>query len=128
MHERKFKMYQHSDAFIALPGGFGTLDELMEVLYVLYHYYEKTIEPYINRTWAQLGIHSKPIGILNIGGYFDGLLQFFKNGVETGLISALNMNLMIVDSDPSSLIDKLEQYVPPKPFLNWNLSEKLVSE
>jgi uncharacterized protein (TIGR00730 family) len=69
MHERKAMMASHADAFLALPGGFGTLEELTEVI-----------------TWRQLGLHAKPIAILNTQGYFDGLLRFIEHMVEQGLV------------------------------------------
>ncbi|KAF8093764.1 hypothetical protein N665_0379s0048, partial [Sinapis alba] len=70
MHQRKAEMARHSDAFIALPGGYGTLEELLEVI-----------------TWAQLGIHDKPVGLLNVDGYYNSLLSFIDKAVEEGFIS-----------------------------------------
>jgi uncharacterized protein (TIGR00730 family) len=91
MHERKALMADLSDAFIALPGGFGTLDEFFEIL-----------------TWAQLGIHSKPCGVLNVDGYFDSLLAFLDRAVQEGLLQQQNRNLFTVARDPSELIRELE--------------------
>ncbi|MFN0317150.1 MAG: TIGR00730 family Rossman fold protein, partial [Burkholderiales bacterium] len=81
-----------SGAFIALPGGFGTLDEFFEIL-----------------TWAQLGIHSKPCGLLNVDGYFDSLLAFLDRAVQEGLLQQRNRSLFTVARDPSALIRELEQ-------------------
>jgi uncharacterized protein (TIGR00730 family) len=90
MHERKAVMAEISDAFVALPGGFGTLDELFEIL-----------------TWAQLGIHSKPIGLLNIAGYFDRLLGWVDKAVEDDFVSHAERTLLIADTNPTSMIDRL---------------------
>ena len=79
MHERKALMYQHADAFIALPGGFGTLDEFMEIV-----------------TWAQLSLHRKPCILLNINGYYDGLIAFLDHAVEQGFIKPENRQLIQV--------------------------------
>lgn len=90
MHERKATMADLSDAFIALPGGFGTLDEFCEIL-----------------TWAQLGIHSKPCGLLNVSGYFDPLLQLFDHAVAEGFLKPHNRNLVIADGSIESLLNRL---------------------
>ncbi len=90
MHERKALMADLSDAFIALPGGFGTLDEFFEVL-----------------TWAQLGIHGKPCGLLNVDGYFDHLLAFLDRAVSEGLLLSHNRNMFTVDSDERRLLASL---------------------
>lgn len=95
MHERKAAMEAHADAFIALPGGFGTLDELCEIL-----------------TWAQLGIHRKPIGLLDIEGYFAPLLAFFDSSVERGFIRPEHRALLQADTDPISLLDRLARWQP----------------
>jgi uncharacterized protein (TIGR00730 family) len=92
MHERKALMAQLAEAFIALPGGIGTLEELVEML-----------------TWAQLGLHAKPIGIVNVDGYFDGLLGFLQHAVGEGFLSATNSNLLAVESDPEALLDELDR-------------------
>lgn len=96
MHERKQRMYEFSDAFVALPGGLGTLDELFEIL-----------------TWAQLGLHQKPCGILNISGYFDPLLQFLADAVRREMIRPEHRSLLLVDSDPQTLFKKLSGYQAP---------------
>ncbi len=95
MHSRKAKMIELSDAFIALPGGFGTLEELAEVL-----------------TWAQLGIHAKPIGLLNVGGFYDGLLAFFDRAIADGVLKPTNRELLLDRSDPLDLLDALRRYHP----------------
>ena len=90
MHERKALMADLADAFIAMPGGFGTLDEFCEIL-----------------TWAQLGIHNKPAGILNVEGYFDPLLAAIDHAVKEQFIKPAHRNLLIADSNPESLITRL---------------------
>ncbi len=90
LHERKALMHELSDAFIALPGGFGTLDELMETV-----------------TWAQLGIHSKPIGVVNVSGYFDDLLAFLAAASEQGFVSSSHRDLLVVTDDVQTLLDAL---------------------
>jgi uncharacterized protein (TIGR00730 family) len=97
MHERKALMADLSDAFIALPGAYGTLDELFEII-----------------TWAQLGIHSKPIGILNVEGYYDKLLAFLDGCVVEGFLKPANRELFVVDSDAARLLDRMEGYHPPR--------------
>jgi uncharacterized protein (TIGR00730 family) len=101
MHERKTKMFELSDAFVALPGGFGTLEELAEVT-----------------TWAQLGIHQKPIGVLNVAGYYDSLLAFLDRGVREGLLRADNRALLVDRDEPAALLQALRAYVP-KPRPQW---------
>jgi uncharacterized protein (TIGR00730 family) len=101
MHERKALMTELSDGFIALPGGFGTLDELFEVL-----------------TWAQLGAHAKPIGLLNTLGYFDALLAFIDHAVEDGFVRPENRELILVETDVDSLLDAMERY-EPMPVTKW---------
>jgi uncharacterized protein (TIGR00730 family) len=90
LHERKALMHELSDAFIALPGGFGTLDELAETV-----------------TWAQLGIHGKPIGILNADGYFDDLLSFVDGAVARGFVSDAHRALLTVRGEVPALLDAL---------------------
>jgi uncharacterized protein (TIGR00730 family) len=90
MHERKATMAQLADAFIALPGGMGTLEELAEIL-----------------TWAQLDIHHKPVGLLNEGGYYDHLLTFLDHAVAEGFLRQAHRDLLIVDDDPTSLLEAL---------------------
>ena len=90
LHERKARMHELSDAFIALPGGFGTLDELAETV-----------------TWAQLGIHTKPIGLLNVDGYFDDLLAFVDGAVAHGFVGESQRALLTVRDDVPALLDAL---------------------
>lgn len=95
MAERKEKMIELSDGFIAMPGGFGTLDELAEII-----------------TYNQLRISDKPIGLLNVGGYFDDLLKFFDQAVSSGFVRAEHRNNLIVDSDIDKLVVEMNNYRP----------------
>jgi uncharacterized protein (TIGR00730 family) len=105
MHERKLMMQEVSDGFITLPGGFGTLEELFEVL-----------------TWQQLGLHKKPIGLLNINGYFDPLVLQLQKMVDTQLLNKENQSLLIVDTKIESLLNKMKAFEAPA-VPKW-LSEK----
>jgi uncharacterized protein (TIGR00730 family) len=96
MHERKAKMAELSDAFVAMPGGYGTLEEFCEII-----------------TWAQLGLHRKACGVLNVDGYYDPLLALFGRFVEEGFLKPANRLLVIEDNDPARLLDKLVHYTPP---------------
>jgi uncharacterized protein (TIGR00730 family) len=96
MHERKALMYELSDAFIALPGGLGTLEELFETL-----------------TWAQIGLHRKPVGLLDVNGYFDGLMAFLDHAVAEAFIRRSNLALIVADADPGRLLDRLAAAEPP---------------
>jgi len=96
MHERKALMADLSDAFIALPGGFGTLDEFCEVL-----------------TWSQLGLHAKPCGLLNVDGYYDTLLGLFDHGVAEGFVQVESRGLILVDGDAERLLDRLSGWQAP---------------
>lgn len=95
MHERKLKMHELSNGFIALPGGFGTLEELFEII-----------------TWGQLGLHQKPIGILNTKGFFDAMLQFLDTMVINGFLKQENRDMLLIDDTPERLIAKMEAYKP----------------
>ncbi|KAM0889265.1 hypothetical protein ACQ4PT_027829 [Festuca glaucescens] len=95
MHQRKAEMARHSDAFIALPGGYGTLEELLEVI-----------------TWAQLGIHHKPVGLLNVDGYYNSLLTFIDQAVEEGFINPAARRIIVSAPTAQELMEKLEEYVP----------------
>lgn len=95
MHARKARMIELSDGFIALPGGFGTLEELAEVL-----------------TWAQLDIHAKPVGLLNIGGFYDGLLDFFDRCIADGVLKEKNRRLLIDRTEPSELLAAMRAHRP----------------
>jgi uncharacterized protein (TIGR00730 family) len=90
MHERKALMADRADAFLALPGGLGTLDELFEIF-----------------TWAQLGLHDKPIGLLNVAGYFDGLVTLVDHMVTEGFVRVETRARLHVDTDPDALLDRL---------------------
>ena len=90
MHERKARMLDLADAVVAMPGGLGTLEELFEAL-----------------TWAQLRIHAKPIGMLNVNGYFDALLSFLDQSVATGFLSQRNRQLLLDATTPELLVDRL---------------------
>lgn len=92
MHERKALMADLSDGFIAMPGGFGTLDEFFEVL-----------------TWAQLGLHGKPCGLLNVDGYFDHLLRFLDRAVADGLLQPNNRAMFLVETTPRALLDGMQR-------------------
>jgi len=96
MHERKAMMASLSDAFVALPGGLGTLEEIFEVW-----------------TWAQLGIHRKPLGFLDVLGFYAPLLSFLDRAVDAGFIRAQYRSMAIVDIDPASLLRRLSEYSPP---------------
>ncbi len=99
MHQRKKAMLDRADAFIALPGGLGTFEELFEAL-----------------TWQQLGFHSKPVGLLNIDGYYDGLIKFLETSVEAGFVSEHHHKSLIVSDNVEDILDQIETaevvYVP----------------
>ncbi len=95
MHERKARMAELSDGFIALPGGAGTLEEVAEVW-----------------TWAQLGLHGKPIGFLNVAGYFDGLFAFVDHAVAEAFITPTHAAMLLRGARPAPLIDALAAYTP----------------
>lgn len=90
MHQRKAKLTELSDAFLVLPGGFGTLDELFEAI-----------------TWRQLRFHQKPIGIWNVGGYYDALWEFLQNGRSIGFMPDTTFESLFIDSDLGNLLAKL---------------------
>jgi hypothetical protein len=97
MHERKALMAELSDAFVALPGGFGTLEEYCEAL-----------------TWAQLGLHVKPCGLLNVAGFYDALLELFDHAVSEQFVDGPHRSLVLVEEDPRRLLDLLAAYRPPQ--------------
>ena len=97
MHERKIRMNELCDGVIALPGGFGTLEELFEML-----------------TWGQLGLHTKPIGILNINGFYNDLINFLDNMVSQGLLKDANRKMVLVSEHIDDLLTKMKTYEPPK--------------
>jgi uncharacterized protein (TIGR00730 family) len=101
MHMRKALIYEKSEGFIALPGGFGTLDELFEML-----------------TWAQLGLHQKPVGILNVNGYYDSILKGIDSMVGEGFLKTENRNIIQVSEKADDLLQKMESYLAP-PVPKW---------
>ncbi len=96
MHARKMMMHELSDGVITLPGGFGTFEELFEML-----------------TWGQLGMHNKPIGILNINGYYDLLLKFIDHSVKEGLLKPVFKEMILVSDDVNQLLHSMQNYTPP---------------
>lgn len=96
MHERKTKMNDLCDGVIALPGGFGTLEELFEML-----------------TWAQLGLHKKPIAILNINGFYDALIQLLHTMTKKGLLKEVNQKMLLVSDTIDDLLDQMRNYTAP---------------
>ncbi len=102
MHERKAMMAELSDAFIAMPGGFGTFEELMETI-----------------TWGQLGIHQKPVGLLNIAGYYDPLLAMIDHAVEEGFILPRFHNLFVASSDVDELFELMLRFQPVEGVVKW---------
>ncbi len=96
MHERKTKMNELCEGVIALPGGFGTLEELFEML-----------------TWAQLGLHQKPIGLLNVDGFYDSLLQLLQTMTDKGLLKEDNRRMLLVSDDAAGLLTQMAAYVAP---------------
>lgn len=101
MHERKLKMHDLSDGFIALPGGFGTFEELFEII-----------------TWGQLGLHQKPIGLLNVNGYYDDLIEMLKNMVRKGLLKKDNFELLLIAENTEELLEKMHNF-KPMPVPKW---------
>jgi len=96
MHERKAMMAELADGFVALPGGFGTLEEIVEAL-----------------TWAQLGFHSKPCGLLNAAGYYDRFAGFIDRSVAEGFVRDAHRQMLIVEAEPSRLLDRFASYTAP---------------
>ncbi|MDQ0177787.1 LOG family protein [Bacillus chungangensis] len=102
MHARKAKMMELADGFIAMPGGFGTFEELFEVL-----------------CWSQIGIHQKPIGLYNIRGYFDPMLQMVKHSIQEGFSNDTHLDLIVSSQEPGDLIAAMQQYTPPTMKNKW---------
>jgi len=107
MHDRKIIMYEKSDGFIIIPGGFGTMDEFFEIT-----------------TWGQLGLHTKPIGILNINGYYDALIAQCKMMVERGFLKQENLEAVVVDTNIEGLLEQMNNY-KPLPAPKWLNKEGL---
>ncbi len=107
MHERKRKMHELSDAVIAMPGGFGTLEELFEMI-----------------TWAQLGLHGKPMGLLNCNGFYDELLLLLKKMVQLHFLKKQNFEMLLVDHTIDGLIRQMQQYIP-MPMPKWIQQDQL---
>jgi uncharacterized protein (TIGR00730 family) len=107
MHARKQRLVDISDAFIALPGGYGTFEELFEVL-----------------TWAQIGLHHKPVGLLNTQHYFDPLMSAIEHARKEGFIYAEHRALFVFDEQPESLLDQLSQYQYPQGMEKWLTREE----
>ena len=96
MHQRKTMMAALSDGFIALPGGYGTLEEIIEII-----------------TWGQLRFHDKPCGLLNVKGYFDHLLAYLDHASKEGFLRREHRNMLLVDSDPAGIVQQFERYTAP---------------
>ncbi|MED1949349.1 TIGR00730 family Rossman fold protein [Brevibacillus centrosporus] len=108
MHERKAMMNDLSDGFIALPGGYGTFEEIFEVV-----------------SWGQIGIHTKPIGLLNVDGYYTPLMEMVNHATAAGFIPVMQGELILCESDPAVLLDKMRDYTPPVKTNKWSeLTEK----
>ena len=101
MHQRKALMAELADGFIALPGGVGTLEEFFETW-----------------TWGQLGMHTKPCGLLNVAGYFDPLLEFLDHAVAERFVRDVHRAMVVVESDPAALLARFESYEPPR-VVKW---------
>lgn len=102
MHERKATMGKYADGFIALPGGFGTYEELFEVL-----------------CWSQIGIHHKPIGLLNVRGYYEPLMNLIQYSITEGFVNASHLNLINISEDPMKLLELMKSYTPPTLDMKW---------
>ena len=106
MHERKKAFTDFSDGFLTLPGGVGTMDELWEAV-----------------SWAQLGYHDKPVGLLNAYGFYDGLVQFYHRMGTSGFIRAEHRGILIVERELDALLERMEAYVPHKPIFRMTAEE-----
>ncbi len=102
MHTRKARMAELADGFIAMPGGFGTFEELFETI-----------------TWGQLGIHAKPIGLFNIAGYYDPLWQMIERGIDEGFIRPQYKDLVLIADDAVTLLDRMAADTPPDSIIQW---------
>lgn len=102
MHERKATMGKYADGFIALPGGFGTYEELFEVL-----------------CWSQIGIHHKPIGLLNVRNYYEPLMNLVQSSIKEGFANNSHLNLINLSEDPIKLLELMDSYTPPDLEMKW---------
>jgi uncharacterized protein (TIGR00730 family) len=106
MHERKKAFTDLSDGFLTLPGGVGTMDELWEAV-----------------SWAQLGYHAKPVGLLNAFGFYDGLVEFNRHMGETGFVRQEHRDILIADTELEALLARMADYVPPRPIVRMTADE-----
>ncbi|CCF55519.1 hypothetical protein KAFR_0A00810 [Kazachstania africana CBS 2517] len=111
MHTRKRLMASESDAFVAMPGGYGTFEEIMECI-----------------TWSQLGIHSKPVVLFNINGFYNSLLLFIRHSIDQGFISNANGDIVQVANTPEEVVEKIEKYVVPAGRFNLNWEDECDSD
>jgi uncharacterized protein (TIGR00730 family) len=107
MHQRKVRLAEQADAFMALPGGFGTFEEFFEIL-----------------TWAQVGLHRKPVGLLNVKGYFEPLMRMVEHARNEGFIYDEHRTLFTCKSKPVELLDALNSYLPPEGLERWLTREE----
>ncbi|MEO8722682.1 MAG: TIGR00730 family Rossman fold protein [Sphingobium sp.] len=106
MHERKARFTELADGFVTLPGGVGTMDELWEAV-----------------SWAQLGYHAKPVGLLNVAGYYDGLLAFARHMAATGFVRGDHADILIAASDIEELIARMDAYVPHRAIFHMKAGD-----
>ncbi|MDP5279970.1 TIGR00730 family Rossman fold protein [Sphingomonas sp. DG1-23] len=106
MHERKARFTELSDGFLTIPGGTGTMDELWEAM-----------------SWAQLGYHAKPVGLLNVAGFYDGLLEFVGKMSEVGFLRPQHQNILLADDDLDRLLDKMRRFEPTVPIIRMTRDE-----
>jgi len=109
MHNRKEMMIRVADAIIALPGGWGTYDELAEAI-----------------TWAQLGLHDKPIGVLHVAGFFSPLIAQMEHAIAEGFVRPAHRDLLIIDEDSERLLLRIDAYVPPAGAVKWQTPDDMV--
>lgn len=102
MHARKAMMAELGDAFVALPGGLGTFEELFEIL-----------------TWAQIGLHSKPVGVLNVDGYYDPLLELIQRAQSNGFMYVEHQALLIAETTATAVLERMKSYHPPQGLERW---------
>jgi uncharacterized protein (TIGR00730 family) len=106
MHERKARFTELSDGFLTIPGGTGTMDELWEAM-----------------SWAQLGYHAKPVGLLNVAGFYDGLLEFVGKMSEVGFLRPQHQNILLADTELDRLLDKMRGFEPTVPIIRMTRDE-----